>query len=66
MSSIVVDTNPLAYIYAGVHEFGKAYALLLGDLSKNNNLITFKTANILSLSCIEFPLLHGVGRKGNI
>ena len=39
MSSIVVDTNPLAYIYAGVHEFGKAYALLLGDLSKNNTLL---------------------------
>ena len=39
MSSIVIDTNPLAYIYAGVHELGKKYALLLGELSKNNTLL---------------------------
>ena len=39
MSSIVIDTNPLAYIYAGIHDLGKKYALLLGELSKNNTLL---------------------------
>jgi predicted nucleic acid-binding protein len=39
MSSIVVDTNPLAYLYAGIPDLGKKYALLLDDLSKNNTLL---------------------------
>lgn len=39
MSSIVIDTNPLAYIYAGIRELGEKYALLLGELSKNNTLL---------------------------
>jgi predicted nucleic acid-binding protein len=39
MSSIVVDTNPLAYLYAGIPDLGKKYALLLNDLSKNNTLL---------------------------
>jgi predicted nucleic acid-binding protein len=39
MSSIVVDTNPLAYLYAGIPDLGKKYAFLLDDLSKNNTLL---------------------------
>jgi len=39
MSSIVIDTNPLAYIYTGIPDLGKRYALLLGELSKNNTLL---------------------------
>jgi predicted nucleic acid-binding protein len=39
MSSVVIDTNPLAYIYAGIPDLGKKYALLLGDLSKSNALL---------------------------
>jgi predicted nucleic acid-binding protein len=39
MSSIVVDTNPLAYLYAGIPDLGKKFALLLNDLSKNNTLL---------------------------
>ncbi len=39
MSSIVIDTNPLAYIYAGIRDLGKTYAVLLGDLSKSNTLL---------------------------
>ena len=39
MSSIVVDTNPLAYLYAGIPDLEKKYALLLDDLSKNNTLL---------------------------
>jgi len=43
MSSIVIDTNPLAYIYAGIRDLGKTYAVLLGDLSKSNTLLIPKT-----------------------
>ena len=39
MGSIVIDTNPLAYIYTGIPDLGKKYALLLGELSKNNTLL---------------------------
>jgi predicted nucleic acid-binding protein len=39
MSSIVVDTNPLAYLYAGIPDLGNKYAVLLHDLSKNNTLL---------------------------
>jgi predicted nucleic acid-binding protein len=39
MSSVVIDTNPLAYIYSGIPDLGKKYALLLGDLSKSNTLL---------------------------
>lgn len=39
MSSIVIDTNPLAYLYAGIPDLGKKYSLLLDDLSKNNTLL---------------------------
>ena len=42
MTSIVVDTNPLAYIYAGIPTLGKSYAVLLGDLSKNRTLFVPK------------------------
>jgi len=43
MSTIVIDTNPLAYIYAGIRDLGKTYAVLLGDLSKSNTLLIPKT-----------------------
>lgn len=39
MNSIVVDTNPLVYIYHGVPDLGKKYALLLGDLARKNVLL---------------------------
>jgi len=39
MSSVVIDTNPLAYIYSGIPDLGEKYAHLLGDLSKSNTLL---------------------------
>lgn len=39
MDSVIVDTNPLAYIYSAVPDLGKKYAILLGELLKKNNLL---------------------------
>ena len=39
MNSLVIDTNPLVYVYHAVPDFGKAYAHLLGELAKKNLLI---------------------------
>ncbi len=39
MDNIVVDTNPLVYIYNADPDFGKDYAILLGNLSEKNNLV---------------------------
>ena len=39
MSNIVIDTNPLVYIYHNVPDFGENYAVLLGKLSKKNALL---------------------------
>lgn len=39
MNNIIIDTNPLVYIYNGVPNFGKAYAKLLGDLTAKYNLV---------------------------
>jgi predicted nucleic acid-binding protein len=39
MPSVVIDTNPLAYVYNGTPGFGKKYAILLGDLAKRNVLV---------------------------
>jgi predicted nucleic acid-binding protein len=39
MNSIVVDTNPLVYIYSGIPDFGRLYADLLGDLAVKYNLV---------------------------
>ncbi len=39
MHSIVVDTNPLAYIYKGTPGFGKKYATVLGELAGANVLL---------------------------
>jgi len=39
MNNIVIDTNPLVYIYHGVPDFGKKYAVLLGELGKGNTLL---------------------------
>ena len=39
MNRIVVDTNPLSYIYFGVPELGKEYARLLGRLSGQHTLL---------------------------
>lgn len=39
MNNIVIDTNPLIYIYHDVPELGKNYAILLGRLSKKNALL---------------------------
>jgi predicted nucleic acid-binding protein len=39
MNRIIIDTNPLAYIYHAVPDFGKNYVILLGELSRKNILI---------------------------
>jgi len=39
MNSIIVDTNPLVYIYHAVPDFGKNYASLLGELARKNILV---------------------------
>jgi predicted nucleic acid-binding protein len=39
MNSIVIDTNPLIYIYHDAPDFGRDYAVLLGRLVKKNALI---------------------------
>lgn len=39
MGSVIIDTNPLAYIYNAVPVFGMKYAVLLGELLKNNVLL---------------------------
>lgn len=39
MNSIIVDTNPLVYIYNDVQELGGIYAILLGKLAKKNALL---------------------------
>ena len=39
MDNFIIDTNPLVYIYHAVPELGKKYAILLGDLAKNNTLL---------------------------
>lgn len=38
LNDILVDTNPLVYIYTGLKGFGRKYADLLGDLSQNHTL----------------------------
>ena len=38
MNSLVIDTNPLAYIYNGVPELGEKFAALLGNLALENIL----------------------------
>ena len=39
MNNIVIDTNPLIYIYHNVLDFGKKYAVLLGKVGKRNALL---------------------------
>ena len=39
MNNIVIDTNPLIYIYHDVPDVGKNYAVLLGRLTKKNALL---------------------------
>lgn len=39
LNDIIIDTNPLVYIYSGVPGFGRNYAILLSDLSVRYNLI---------------------------
>lgn len=39
MNSIIVDTNPLVYIYHAVPGLGNHYALLLGELARKNILL---------------------------
>ena len=39
MNSIVIDTNPLVYIYNGVSGVGRQYAVLFDKLSRKNNLV---------------------------
>lgn len=38
MSSCVIDTNPLVYIYHGVPGLGNKYADMLGELARRGNL----------------------------
>ena len=39
MNSIIIDTNPLVYIYNAVPDFGEKYAVLLGELAGKNILL---------------------------
>lgn len=39
MNNIVIDTNPLIYVYHDVPDVGKNYAVLLGRLAKKNALL---------------------------
>jgi len=39
MRNIVIDTNPLVYIYHAIPHLGTAYAVLLGKLGKINTLL---------------------------
>ena len=39
MDSVVIDTNPLVYIYNAVPELGEKYAVLLGKLTKRHILL---------------------------
>jgi len=39
MNSIIIDTNPLVYIYTATPGFGKEYAELLGELARKNILL---------------------------
>ena len=39
MNSIIIDTNPLVYIYTATPDFGKEYAELLGELARKNILL---------------------------
>ena len=39
MNKIIIDTNPLVYIYHGIPGYGREYAELLGDLSNKNILV---------------------------
>ena len=39
MDSVIIDTNPLVYIYNAVPELGEKYAIILGDLAKKNVLL---------------------------
>jgi predicted nucleic acid-binding protein len=39
MNNIVVDTNPLVYIYHDVPDFGNKYATRMGELAKGNILV---------------------------
>ena len=38
MNNVVIDTNPLAYIYNAAPDLGKKYATLLGELARKNIL----------------------------
>lgn len=59
VNSIVVDTNPLVYIYNGVPDFGRNYALLLSDLSVKYNLVIPKLVyGELSLIFENYELLN--------
>lgn len=39
MNSIVIDTNPLAYIYNAIPDLSNKYANLLGEFAKDNLLL---------------------------
>ena len=39
MNNIVIDTNPLIYIYHNVPDFGRKYAVLMERLAKRNALL---------------------------
>lgn len=39
MNSIVIDTNPLAYIYNAIPDLGNKYANILENLGKHNLLL---------------------------
>ena len=59
MNSIIVDTNPLVYIYSGVPNLGRSYAGLLGDLSTKSNLV------IPKIVYGELSLIFGTSKQLN-
>ena len=58
MNNVVVDTNPLSYIYNGVDNLGERYATLLGGLSKKSVLLIPKLVyGELSLMFMDYKEL---------
>jgi hypothetical protein len=50
MDSVIIDTNPLAYIYNAVPDLGRKYAILLGELHEKHILLIPKIVTVQPLS----------------
>lgn len=57
MSNVVIDTNPLSYVYNAVPDLGKKYAILLGELARKNVLhvpkIVYGELSLIFRDCRE-------------